>query len=289
MTKLKKWIIAGSVIGGILITLIVLTFTLFALKKVEVNYKSSTVNLSCTTEEIMDSAGIDYGGTVFFRNKSKYIKNLEKTYPYIKVVNIETRFPSTFVIHVAEREEVYAVKKGESYYIVDDEFKILKIVDSFESDQTNAILLSDITVKDKNYEKCDKLQVTQDIDLYSAFYENNRKLFEQKSLIKEIKYSLERDENTLLDQDVLTLKLFNGQSCKIVNTGYGLKYKVNLFLTVYGKMYDFVGQEITLKDGSTIILSEENLNGATIVVNNLYQTSGQFDKDCYFDILPNTL
>ena len=186
MTKRKKWIIAGSVIGGVIVLLILLTFTLFSLKKVEVDYKTSTINLTCTKEEIIDNAGIGYGGTVFFRNKTKYIQNLEKKYPYIKVVNIETKFPSTFVIHIAEREEVYAVQKDDVFYIVDDEFKILRTTDSFTSDQTNAILLSGVTIKNANYEVCDILKIDGKIDLYSAFYENNRKLDEQQSLVKEI-------------------------------------------------------------------------------------------------------
>ena len=230
MSKKKKVIIISlSALVGVIALMILLTFTLFAVRHVEVDFKSSTINLTPTSEEIVEHSGIKNGGSVFFQNKNKYIDNLENKYPYIRVVNIETVFPSKLVLHIVERDEVYAVKYQELYYICDYDFKVLKITDNFESDETNAIMLEGIQVEEANYALCDKLKVDNFANIYEKLYENNRVLSEQRSIIKDIEFFMENDG--VYQKETLTAKLtlFNGQVYRINNCERGLKGKTKLF------------------------------------------------------------
>ena len=72
----KKWIIALSVIVGIVLILVILAFTLFSLKSVSIDYRTNKVYITATDDEIIESADIDMGGSVFFRNKQYYIDNI---------------------------------------------------------------------------------------------------------------------------------------------------------------------------------------------------------------------
>lgn len=285
--KNKIIIIICSVIIGIIALVVLFSFTLFAVRNIDVDYRSNTVNLTTTKSELIANSGIKKGGSVFFQNKSKYINNLERKYPYIKVVNIETVFPSKLVLHIVERSEVYAVKDGEQYYICDNEFKVLRITDTFESDQTNPMLLSGINLKDSEYTKCDILNVSNFVDIYEKLYENNRTLSEQSAIIKEIKFSTEMDEVYKKETLSAQLILFNGQVYKIKNCERGLAGKTKLFIDVYSQIFNYIGRDITLNDGSQITLTEEILLNSVVEINNYYNFSEHGENDCYFDIIPN--
>lgn len=283
--KKKAWIIAGSVTLGVILLIILLSFTLFSLRTVKVDYKTSHSYITATSEEIIKTSKIKYGGTVFFRNKQKYIQNIEKEYPYVKVINIETVFPSKMIIHISERQEVYVIEIGEHFYICDEEFKVLKITDSFSSNQSNAILLKGINVKEKNYAESDKLIIDGFANIYKGLYENNRTLGEQQYLIKDIEFSKENVE--VLEKEILNaqINLFNGQKFIIKNCTYGLKYKMNMFIEVYSKSFEFIGKEIILEDEETKVLTEEDIQNATFIINNYYDYTSHGEKDCFFDII----
>lgn len=286
--KKKGWIIAGSVTLGFILLIILLSFTLFSLRTIKVDYKTSHTHITASNEEIINASKIKYGGTVFFRNKNKYIQNIEKEYPYVKVINIETVFPSKMIIHISERQEVYAIENGEHFYICDEEFKVLKMTDSFSSVQDNAILLKGIEIQNKNYAEGDKLIVNDFANIYKSLYENNRTLGEQQYLISDIEFS--KEEVEILNSDnknILNaqINLFNGQKFVIKNCTYGLKYKMNMFIEVYSKSFEFIGKEIILENEETKVLTEEDLQNATFVINNYYDYTSHGEKDCFFDII----
>lgn len=290
MSRKKRLIIIfGSVLVGVIALIILLSFTLFSLRKIEVDFRTSTLNLDVTQEKIIENSGIGRGGSIFFRNKNKYIKKLEDKYPYIKVINIESVFPSKYIIHVGEREEVYAVEHNDIIHICDDQFKILRILsteEGFNSSQQNSIKLSGVKIEDKNYAVGEKLNVSNFVDIYSVLHSHNRTIAEQKSIIKEITFSIERDET--LKKDVLnaTLKLFDGQEYKIINCNYGLKYKIKLFLDVFSQIFTYIGKNLILEDESEIPITEDLLLNSTVVINNYYDYTSHSEKDCYFNIIP---
>ncbi len=287
MAKKKKVLIAGGVTLGIIGIFILLLFTLFALKNAEVDFRTSRVNLSATQEEIIETADLSYKSPVLFHSKKKYVSRLEKAYPYIKVINIETVFPNKFVIHVSERQEVYAVEGEGFFYICDEDFKVLRKTEKFESVESNAILLSGIEVKSEK-DAGEFLPVDGYVDIYSSFVENNRLLFEQQALVKEINFEKAVNEKTNLEEVSAKLTLFSGNNIKILNCSKSLTLKVTSAIQVFSQLYSLLGKEIKIvsEDGQTEVVGvwdEDNLRSAVIEIGSYYTSDG-----IYYKVLPLT-
>lgn len=264
--------------------IVLLAFTLFSLKKVTIDFRTSTTNITATNEEIIQVAEFDMGSSVLIHGKKDYKKKIENFDPYIKVINIETVFPSTFVVHLSERQEVYAVPFKYGHYICDEELRVLRISYTFSNSQENAILLTQEGIEVKNnikegeYIKNIKLS-----SVYSTLYGLNRPLGEQKALIESITISTEYDKIIKRNQKITTIKYYSGQTFKIINDSYGLKYKLKLMNDVYAQLYTYIGK--TIKDGEQqIVLTQENLKDCTIIINNYYDYTSYTERDCYFDI-----
>ena len=126
---------------------VVLSSTIFSLKNVNLVFYSNTVKLTDKNEEIINSGNFKYNQSIFFINKQKYIDNLERNSPYLKVINIETNFPNTLTINALERNELFVIKTYQNnsfknYAIVDDEFKILNTTTSFVNSNSNPIIMN---------------------------------------------------------------------------------------------------------------------------------------------------
>lgn len=226
------------------------------------------------------------GRTVLVHSKKAYKKKIENLDPYIKVINIETVFPSSFVVHLAERQEVFAVPFKSGYYICDENLRILRISYFYSSDQTNAILLTQDGVEvENNLIEGEYIKSVRVPYIYSAMYGLNRDLSEQQSLIKSVTLSSEYDSVVKKEQNITTLKYYSGQTFKIINDGYGLEYKTKLMNDVYAQLFSFIGKTIVDKNQNQIVLTEENLKDCTIIINNYYDYTRYTEKDCYFDIL----
>ena len=155
----KKVIIAFSVLVAVIGLALLLSYTLFALRDVELDYRTRHTNITATDEEIIESGQIDMGGTIFFRNKKKIEERIENANPYVDVINIETVFPSKFVIHIKERTKVYAIAGEGEYYYCDENLRVLEIAQTLSQDAP-ILLEGDFTVK--------RMQVGQ----YVTFLEN---------------------------------------------------------------------------------------------------------------------
>jgi len=281
----KKLIVALSIVGALIGLIILLLFTLFSLRTIDVDFRTSQLNITATEEKIIEESGIKKGGTVFFRNKKKYAKSIEEISPYIKVVNIETVFPSKWIIHIAERQEVYAIPFEKGHYICDEEMRVLKIDTAYQNDASNSILLNLASpIQDNDVKEGEYLDIVVP-QMYQAFFENNRTLGEQQEIIESITLSNELNKVTQKDEMVATLKLFSGQTVKIVNTEYGLVSKVKLMINVYSQLFEYIGKTLKTESGD-VVLTEQHLKTCTIEINNyLHPEHGK--NDCYFNIFIN--
>ncbi len=167
--KHKKFVIIFSILLVFITTLVVLMFTLFNLKKIDINFKTETKNLNIQIQNEIKQTTLNYGGSVLFINKDKIIDELEKKFPYIKVVNIETVFPDKFVLHCVEREELFVIKSGNKYYILDEELKILRIEENYNSISGQPILLKYQDIKLNDSENPPQLEIINlDLNLQNA-------------------------------------------------------------------------------------------------------------------------
>ena len=208
--KHKKATIICSIVFVLLIILVDLMFTVFLLKDVKVELKTGTEHLTQEVVSEIENEALKTGGSVLFLGKEKLISRLEKQFPYLKIVNIETQIPNKLIIHAAEREELFAVNSGEKSYFLDEEFKILRVENSNYSKQENgAVLLSFgsvfINAEDKAYAagvdlKLDGAEAGQTLNIGNSSEEQNYFSKKLETIALSILTSFE--ENGLQIQDV---------------------------------------------------------------------------------------
>lgn len=126
----NKKLIGILIVLAFLTVLVILNSTLFTLQTISINWLTTKYNL----EDIKDYTmveDINKGESIFLIKKSKIASSLEKKYPYLRVVSIETKFPNKLVIHSAERESMFAIKLEDNKYAVVDELgKVLQLSNS---------------------------------------------------------------------------------------------------------------------------------------------------------------
>jgi hypothetical protein len=124
--KSKRLIIILSVLI-FLTVLIVINSTLFTLQSVSINWLTSKYQLQNVKDyDIIDD--IKLGQSIFLVKKNEISAKLEKSYPYLRVVSIETKFPNKLIVHSAERESLYAVKLSDrEFAVLDEKGKVLAL------------------------------------------------------------------------------------------------------------------------------------------------------------------
>ncbi|MBQ8844635.1 MAG: FtsQ-type POTRA domain-containing protein [Clostridia bacterium] len=280
--KNKKLIIGLSVGLGIILTLIILIFTLFSLSTVQIDFRTSLNNITASEEEIVKSGKFNYKSSVLFSNKKKYINRLEKNNPYLKVINIETKFPNKFIIHAKERQELYAISYDGKYLICDEEFKVLNIVNEYENLQTNAIELDFDCEFEDDIKTGEFLNLKYSImkNFYSMNLLNNRNYNEIKSIFKKISVFSYKNEKNNKKEVGIKFKTFDDRDVQINNIEFSLEYKLQLFYSVYSSIYDNVG--VTDANGKTWTVEE--LSSAIIFIDNhlITKESPRKKTDVYF-------
>lgn len=286
MRKHKKLIIVLSVIVALLITLIVLMFTLFSLKSVEIEFETGNKIITNEMQSQIISE-IDLGGTVFFKNKDEMTSKIEKKYPYVKVINIETILPNKFIIHIAERQEIYAITSLNRTCYLDNELKVLRInEENFISVSTNAIKLdlfgldfdlsafsegqffdiSELTINSSN-KTINLGEQTQEVlnNLLNCFQINNRTLVDLKALAKSITFGTYidyRNGETALQAKIVD---FNDFEICILCPNENLEDKVSNMLYAYEKIMLESAEKLnthkmtvyTNKKGENLVLIEQ--------------------------------
>ena len=257
----KKLIITLSVVFAIVAVFLILCWTLFGLSSVSIEFETTTKNLTLSDDEIVEAGRFRYGASVLFEGKQKYIDNLNaksaenENFAYLKVVNIETVFPNRFVVHVAEREELFAVEYDTQFLICDRDFCVLK----FSSTQENAILLKGLQILNSSVSVGDFLEIGQTSmkKFYSVMLQNNRDLAEQLGKFKEIEIGSYQDEITDKEYVSITLTTFQNRKFVINNIDFAFANKVQLMFAAEAALFS---QNV---DGSGNIL---NSNGEIIYV-----------------------
>ncbi len=271
----KKLIITLSVVFCVIAVVLILFWTLFALSSVTVEFSSTLINLTISEAEIIEAGNFNYGACVLFESKTKYIENINnyasenENFAYLQVVNIETVFPNKFVIHVTEREELFAVEvdlNGDKQYLIcDREFRVLKILEEYTSTQNNGILLKGLEFDNDDVKVGDFLDVEQTamLNFYSAMVANNRDLAEQWGKFQELELGRYVDDFTGIEYTSLTLTTFQGRIFEIDNIDFAFVNKIQLMFAVESAIYNQNVDEngyILNADGQ-IIYVLENENG----------------------------
>ena len=185
-----------------------------------------------------------------FLGKKKYVEIIEKQNPYIKVVNIETVFPNSLVINAVKRTETFVVKqKDNSYAIIDEDWKVLKVVSSFVNTSSNAILLNNIeefdVLEEGDFLPYTERQKTLFDETFHSFREWKLDYDQLKSKIKSLTIDYEREnqlkvemfgdgENSGAEIIVKDANEYNSDKFNLVFSAYDSneKYTKNCILEV---------------------------------------------------------
>lgn len=245
-------------------------WTLFALSSVSVSFESTTKNLNVSEEEIVQAGGFRYGATVIFEGKKKSIAKINnyvsqnENFAYLRVINIETVFPNKFVIHVAEREELFAVEHDSQFLICDRDFRVLRSEQSFASEQDNAILLKGLDIKNEEISVGDFLDIGQTSmkDFYSVMLRNNRNLAQQIGKFKQIELDTYQDSLTKIEYISMKLTTFQGREFLVNNIDFAFENKVQLMFAVESSMFnqkvDESGIIVDSKDNPMYVVKTES-------------------------------
>lgn len=241
----KKLLISLSIVFGVIAVALILTWTLFGLSSVSVERHSTTQNLSVTDEEIVAAGKFRLHASVLFEGKKRSIKNIEnfayenENFAYIRVLNIETRFPNKFVIHIAEREELFAIEKDGQTFICDRDLRVLRKTDSFVNTNQNAIVLSGLEIENTQIKVGDFLSVKQSgiKNFYSGMLKSNRSLTEQLGKFEKLTLSSYTDSLTHKEYVSLKMETFAGKTFVINNIDFAFAEKLQKLFAVESAIY----------------------------------------------------
>ena len=262
MTKKKiALIVVASVLGALIVLGIILFFTTFSLKTLDVEFETTNhvYDEAVLSEQISQNCEVDFKKSVFLMDKQKTMSSIEKTFPDLKVINIETKFPASVTVHVALRQQLFAFEKDGKFFVTDEELKVLEIKDDFVSTKNNAILVECLTPKNEEIQLCDVLEFDnfdgghfKNINL--ALFKNNRNKLESMAYFKTISFQKRVNPESFEEETTLVLKSHIDFVYEIFDFESRLETKLNKLFACDVTIEDFDRSDFTL-------LIYENANG----------------------------
>lgn len=82
-----------------------------------------------TDEEIIRIIGVEAGDSLVLVSKRSVKDSVEKLLPYIGNVKVQRKYPSTLRLTVEDTNAVYALDAGGGYTLLDENYKVLEVVD----------------------------------------------------------------------------------------------------------------------------------------------------------------
>lgn len=178
--------------------LLVLAFMIgspfFKLKSVEIKFindKNEVVllkdnfvfNSQQKINKIISSAKFDYGSSLFLINKQNYVSRLDKSNPYLKLINISSVFPNKMVVYAKERKPVFYIRNTENYFLLDSDFKILDVISNL--DEISNLICISASEKDREKTFFEFFNISNfALEPGQYLYENNIIIDNIKNIIK---------------------------------------------------------------------------------------------------------
>lgn len=231
---------------------VVLSSTIFSLKKVEVRFMSTTNVLTDTESAMIESGQFRYGENMFLLSKKTYTSNLEKNNPYLKVVNLETVFPNKLIINAVERNECYVIKlSNNKYAVTDEEMKVLKILDVYQNTNSNAIQIFGSDLAEQKVEAGDFFNLEDDYFkvLFDSFREWKISYNDIKAKISNIQIDYEKEGQLLV-------AMRSGVKILVQKSKNQLSDKLNLAFSFYDQSTDKNGNPVDNTKSGTILITE---------------------------------
>ena len=244
MTK-RKFITIISILLLIIALNIAMFGFVFRLKNQQVKYIDSVEGVN--KSEIIDVANLKRNSSIFLIDKERAIKNVESKFPDLKVVQIKTTGIQTIQFVVRTRYETYYIETFSSFYILDEEMKVLKIIDKRDNPDYDASKLIKLTSNDieitASTNVCNFIGTKTQQKLYESVYssvinvatkeENGQKVyFEREDFLNSIK---EIDYEEFNSYDKIVIYTTDGVKLDIENPNKDIEEKINICFATINK------------------------------------------------------
>lgn len=231
----KSGIITLSIIALTLALTGVLFGAVFCLRKQNVTVVG--VPISISKDEIIATAGLKKGESIFMINKQKATTKIEEKYPYLKVIQIKTTNLFAIDIRVRARYETFYTEHNNNFYILDEDLKVLRIL---EKTADNTPQLSHIEDGVLNINETTKVsdfignayQTNVIYNLFSGMNNSarktdgtNREFLTRPEIIETIKY-VDFEKFETFNKIIVTTKY--GVKLDIENPTINLENKINI-------------------------------------------------------------
>ena len=100
--------------------------------------------ITISKEDIISTAGLKEGQSIFLLDKEKAINNIEAKFPFIKVIQVKTTGLTEIEFIVRARHKMFYSETASKYYIMDEELKVLDILEKSaesSSDEVSKLIL----------------------------------------------------------------------------------------------------------------------------------------------------
>jgi hypothetical protein len=125
----NKRLLALFVVLIIVVVIVVLGSTVFTVKNISVTFDTSQEEVEVLDEdEIIEQVKEFKGGNIFFLSENAVRQAVKN--PYVYLINVERVFPNSIVLHIAEKKEMFAIKKDDAYYMFDKNGEVLSVGDT---------------------------------------------------------------------------------------------------------------------------------------------------------------
>ncbi len=278
----KKNIIIISVFSAVLLLLIILFAAVFCLRVQTVKIVDGSI-LQAENADILSTAGLKNGQSIFGIDKAGAINRIEKKYPYIKVVQIKTTGVNSIEICVRAREAMYYLEHNGTYNILDEDLKVLnqtsnfsyiteryKSLINFSSHKNNNQLENDLGITN-NTKPCDFVgndfyknvaynlfvSMRKTVDIID---EDGNKHEAQRADIRALLSKIEFGTGNTLKEEYRTLILTTttGVKITIAKPQVDMQHKINVCFSTYNILTEQQKKEgyikyLLDKDGKVII------------------------------------
>lgn len=238
----------------------ILFFVVIAVFSFNFLFKISDVKLSVThiensPENIKDKLS-DYsktleGQNLLFISENDIKNDVLEFSPYIDVISIEKIFPCSIKITVTELEEIFSLKSGDKFYMLDSTLRVLSKKDSNVNNVTSSPNLT-ITADESDYQT---LKVGSKVNFLDSV--TNDYLSKIIPLIDDFKENIINVDINVLTQGVinrtLTLTTIEGMTVQFDNINVKTVEKFEFFKNWYNL-------DQTIKEGNYFITVDKNSN-----------------------------
>ena len=283
MTK-RSIIITTSIILGILVVITILFGAVFRVRKVKVDF-TQDFYYKAQINEIISASNIKKGEGIFSVDTTKAKENIEKEFPYARVDGVNLTSFISVTISLSTRQPLYyAVQEG-IYYILDEDCKVLDIINDREEAEKyiwleNAFEIGqDVEVGDflngNNSSACTKLYLAlysnatlklRDVDNDGIVDEHYLEREDMLNVLDSVEFATPVDDLTYgkIDKIILTTSSNYGVKIEITDTSRQLGLKVNMAFSALRKLIEEDEKNGTqlAKTGSIIVRYSYDENNA---------------------------